>query len=93
MGKNVKLKAADGHELNAYVALPAQATAGLVVLQEAFGVNGHIRFVADGYAKDGFFVVAPALYDRVEPGLELGYEGAERKRESPWPAPPIRPTP
>jgi carboxymethylenebutenolidase len=51
--------------------------AGLVVVQEIFGVNPHIRSVADGYAKDGFLAVAPALFDRIQPGIELGYEGAD----------------
>jgi carboxymethylenebutenolidase len=48
-----------------------------VVVQELFGVNPHIRSVADGYAKDGFLAVAPALFDRIQPGIELGYEGAD----------------
>jgi carboxymethylenebutenolidase len=74
----VKLRAADGHDLSAYVALPAhEPVAALVVIQEIFGVNAHIRSVADGYAKDGFLVVAPALFDRMQHGLELGYEGAD----------------
>jgi carboxymethylenebutenolidase len=76
MSKTVKLKAGDGHELGAYVALPAgPPIAGLVVIQEAFGVNGHIRSVADGFARDGFLAVAPALFDRIERGVELGYQG------------------
>jgi carboxymethylenebutenolidase len=75
------LTADDGHQLSAYVARPAAAPlAGLVVVQEIFGVNAHIRSVADGYARDGFFVVAPALFDRVERGVELGYEGADMQR-------------
>ena len=78
MSEFVKLRAPDGHELSAYVALPAaEPAAGLVVIQEIFGVNAHIRAVADGYAKDGFLTVAPALFDRVQPGVELGYEGAD----------------
>jgi carboxymethylenebutenolidase len=80
MGEYVKLKAADGHELSAYVARPlGEPVAGLVVVQEIFGVNPHIRSVADGYAKDGFLVVAPALFDRIERGVELGYDGADRE--------------
>jgi carboxymethylenebutenolidase len=56
----------DGHELSAYVARPSgDPIAGLVVIQEIFGVNAHIRSVADGYAKDGFLAVAPALFDRI----------------------------
>ena len=74
MGEHVKLRAADGFELDAYVARPAGApVAGLVVVQEAFGVNHHIREVTDGWAKDGFLAVAPALFDRVQRGVELGY--------------------
>jgi carboxymethylenebutenolidase len=67
--------------LSAYVARPkGQPTAGLVVVQEIFGVNPHIRSVADGYAKDGFLAIAPALFDRVERNVELGYEGADREK-------------
>jgi carboxymethylenebutenolidase len=74
MGDHVKLTASDGHELDAYVAQPnAEPIAGLVVLQEAFGVNSHIRSVTDEWAKDGFLAVAPALFDRIERGVELGY--------------------
>jgi carboxymethylenebutenolidase len=54
--------------------------AGLVVVQEIFGVNAHIRSVAEGWAKDGFLAVAPALFDRIEPGVELAYEGADMDR-------------
>jgi carboxymethylenebutenolidase len=81
MGETVKLKAADGHEFDAYVARPAgEPIAGLVVIQEIFGVNSHIRDVADSYAKDGFLAVAPALFDRYERGVDLGYEGADMEK-------------
>lgn len=81
MSETVKLTAADGHQFDAYVSHPAGAPiAGLVVLQEIFGVNRHIRSVADGYARDGFLAVAPALFDRVERGVELSYDGPEAKR-------------
>ena len=71
----ITLQAADGHSFAAWVAAPAGTPrGGLVVAQEIFGVNGHIRRVADGYAADGYLVVAPALFDRVERGVELGYE-------------------
>jgi carboxymethylenebutenolidase len=81
MGETVTIRAVDGHELNAYVAKPAgEPIAGLIVIQEIFGVNRHIRSVADGYAKDGFFVVAPALFDRVERGVDLTYEGADAEK-------------
>jgi carboxymethylenebutenolidase len=81
MGKSVTIQAADGHDLSAYVAKPAgEPLAGLVVIQEIFGVNRHIRSVADSYAKDGFFAVAPALFDRAERGVELSYEGEDAKK-------------
>lgn len=81
MSETVRIKASDGHELDAYVARPSdEPIAGLVVIQEAFGVNRHIRSVADSYAKDGFLAIAPALFDRIERGVELGYEGADRQR-------------
>ncbi|HLK06326.1 MAG TPA: dienelactone hydrolase family protein [Candidatus Angelobacter sp.] len=74
MGKKINLKAADGHELDAYIAESSGPARGAIVLiQEIFGVNSHIRSVADGYASEGFHVVAPALFDRVQRNLELGY--------------------
>jgi carboxymethylenebutenolidase len=77
----IKVKASDGHELSAYVARPKGEVIGaLVLVQEIYGVNSHVRSVADGYAKDGFLVVAPAIFDRFERGLELKYEGADQKR-------------
>jgi carboxymethylenebutenolidase len=81
MSENVKLKANDGHELDAYVARPnGTPIAGLVVIQEAFGVNSHIRSVADGYARDGFLAIAPAMYDRIDRGVELGYTGDDMQK-------------
>jgi carboxymethylenebutenolidase len=81
MGQTVELKAVDGHELDAYVAMPeGEAIGALVVIQEIFGVNSHIRSVADGYAKDGFIAIAPALFDRIEKGIELTYAGDDMKR-------------
>lgn len=78
MSEHITLHASDGQALGAYVAQPeADPIATLVVVQEIFGVNAHIRSVADGYAKDGFLAVAPALFDRIEPNMELGYEGAD----------------
>jgi carboxymethylenebutenolidase len=79
--ETIKLKAADGHELDAYVARPVgEPLAGLVVVQEIFGVNRHIRSIADSFAKDGFLALAPALFDRVERGVELPYDGPEAKK-------------
>lgn len=81
MGEHVQLTAADGHKLDAYVSTPkGRPKAGLVVVQEIFGVNAHIRSVADGFAIDGFQVVTPALFDRIQPGIELGYESAGVER-------------
>ncbi|MBT9552841.1 MAG: dienelactone hydrolase family protein [Hydrogenophaga sp.] len=78
MGQFVNLTAADGFVVPAYVAAPSGAPkGGLVVLQEIFGVNSHIRSVADGYAADGYFVVAPSTFHRVQAGLELGYTEAD----------------
>jgi carboxymethylenebutenolidase len=81
MGQRITLTAADGHMLGAYVAWPSGApVAGLVVVQEIFGVNEHIRSVADGYAKDGFLAVAPALFDRIERDVDLGYGGPDAQK-------------
>jgi carboxymethylenebutenolidase len=82
MGETVQLRAKDGHVLDAYVVQPGvPAKGGLVVLQEIYGVNAHIRAVADQFAnEDGFVVVAPALFDRIERGVELNDEGEDRQR-------------
>jgi carboxymethylenebutenolidase len=80
MDERVKLKSADGFEMGAYVARPeGEPVGGLVVIQEIFGVNHHIRNVADRFANEGFFAVAPALFDRIQPNFETGYEGEERE--------------
>jgi carboxymethylenebutenolidase len=77
----IELHASDGHEFAAYVAQPGtQPTRALVIIQEIFGVNSHIRSVADGFARDGFLAVAPALFDRTERGVELSYEPADIQR-------------
>mgnify|MGYP001343501631 FL=1 len=74
MGHLVQIQAADGHSFDAYVAQPQGKPRGaVVVLQEIFGVNHHIRAVADGYALAGYYVVAPATFHRVKSGVELGY--------------------
>ena len=81
MGKMIELKASDGHKLAAYRADPAGKPRGaLVVVQEIFGVNSHIRGVADGYAADGYVAIAPALFDRTERGVEIGYSQPEIDR-------------
>ena len=74
MGEWIKLKASDGFELSAWRAEPKGAPrGGLVVVQEIFGVNAHVRSVADGFAADGYLAIAPAIFDRAEPGFDVGY--------------------
>lgn len=74
MGTIIELKSADGTTVPAYEARPAGTPIGaVVVIQEIFGVNSHIRAVADGYAADGYLAVAPAAFHRVKSGVELGY--------------------
>ena len=94
MGQTISLTAADGHRLTAYRADPAGAQrGGLVVIQEIFGVNDHIRGVCDAFADDGYRVVAPALFDRAEPGIALAYDadgmtrGRAFKAELGWDGP------
>ena len=78
MGSMIELTAADGHKFSAYKAEPAgKPRGGLVVVMEIFGVNSHIRSVADGYAADGYLVIAPAMFDRVQRGYECGYTPPE----------------
>ena len=75
MGQTIELTASDGHTLAAYRADPAGTPkAGVVVVQEIFGVNAHIRDVADDYAAQGYLAIAPAIFDRSRPGVELGYD-------------------
>ena len=79
----ITLTAADGFQLPAYVCEPAQAPKGaIVVLQEIFGVNSHIRSVADRFAAAGYLAVALALFERVERGVEMGYGPDDMKRGS-----------
>jgi len=71
---DITLTAADGFELGAYKAMPEGEPKGaVVVIQEIFGVNAHIREVADGYATAGYVAIAPALFDRQETNVQLGY--------------------
>ena len=69
----LKFRAADGHEFAAFEAGDVKAPRGLVLLQEIFGVNQHIQAVAKRLAGFGYRVLAPALFDRVKPGVALGY--------------------
>ncbi len=82
MGEMVQLRAKDGHVLDAYVVQPGvPARGGLVIVQEIFGVNAHIRAVADRFASDdGFVVVAPALFDRIERRVDLRDDGEDMQR-------------
>jgi carboxymethylenebutenolidase len=74
MGKMIELIAADGFRLSAYRAEPEGAPrGGVVVAQEIFGVNSHIKSVCDGFAKDGYVATAPALFDRYERNVDIGY--------------------
>ena len=73
-GKTIKIKSLDGHTLDGYLASPVgPPKAGLLVLQEIFGVTAHIRQVTDGFAAQGYLALAPALFDRLQRGTELPY--------------------
>ncbi len=78
MGKTLNLTASDGHRLSAYRADPeGKPRGGIVVIQEIFGVNDHIRKVTDSYAAEGYVAIAPALFDRIEPDFDVGYNEAD----------------
>ncbi len=77
MGTNINLRAKDGFELSAYTTGPSDAARGLIVVQEIFGVNAHIRDVADRFGAQGYKVIAPAVFDRVERGIDMGYSQEE----------------
>ena len=86
MGQGIELTASDGFRLAAYRADPPgpdKPRGGLVVVQEIFGVNSHIRAVCDGFAADGYVTIAPALFDRYERNFDIGYtpEDIARGRE------------
>ncbi|MGA8320316.1 MAG: dienelactone hydrolase family protein [Xanthobacteraceae bacterium] len=73
----IDITAQDGHKFSAYCAKPNNTPrGGLVIIQEFFGVNGHIRPVCDQYAADGYLALSPAIFDRVERDIELGYDEA-----------------
>jgi len=81
MSEAVKLQASDGFELDAYVARPdTKPWGGLVVVQEIFGVNQHIRSVADRFAHEGFLAIAPAIFDRVQKNVDLGFDGESMQK-------------
>ena len=81
MNEPIELNAADGHRLAAYLAVPVSTPrGGLIIVQEIFGVNSHVRAVADGFALDGYLAIAPALFDRVERGVDIGYTPEDIQR-------------
>jgi len=74
MGTMIQLTAADGHKFSAYRVEPKGKPKGaIIVVMEIFGVNSHIKKVTDEYAADGYLAIAPAMFDRVHPGLDVGY--------------------
>ena len=78
MSEFTTLMARDGHEFRAWLAPPKGAPKGaIVVIQEIFGVNSHVKSVADGYAKDGYVAIAPAMFDRLQKGYDTGYSQPE----------------
>jgi len=80
MGELNTIMARDGHEFRAYLAAPqGRARGAVVVIQEIFGVNAHMRAVTDSYAAEGYLAIAPSLFDRVRRGIELGYSAEERQ--------------
>jgi carboxymethylenebutenolidase len=80
-GQYITVKAKEGGSFKAYLALPEKGSGpGIVLLQEIFGINAYIRGVADHYAEEGYVVLAPDLFWRIEPGIELGFTEAERQK-------------
>ncbi len=72
MGEELEIRASDGHVLGACLSMPqGKARAGLVVIQEAFGVNAYVRSVCDSFAAEGYASIAPALYDRQQRGARF----------------------
>jgi carboxymethylenebutenolidase len=92
MGETIKIRSRfDGFEFAAYRAPPRDARrGGLVLVQEIFGVTDHIRELCDGFAEDGYEVIAPAFYDRLEPGFQADYSpdsvqrGMRYSQATPW---------
>jgi carboxymethylenebutenolidase len=80
MAKTIDIKTADGHTLSAFEDGPENAKRGVVVLQEIFGVNDHIKDMVEQFAAAGYKAIAPALFDRAERGIDLGYGPDDRKK-------------
>jgi carboxymethylenebutenolidase len=80
VGEFTAIMARDGHEFRAYLAAPPGKPRGaVVVIQEIFGINAHMRAVTDSYAAEGYVAIAPSLFDRVRMGIELGYTPKDRE--------------
>jgi len=74
MGRDTSIAASDGGRFSGYLSVPKSAKApGLVIIQEIFGVNDHIREVVDEYANSGYVALAPEMFWRIEPNVQLGY--------------------
>jgi carboxymethylenebutenolidase len=83
MGQFTTIMARDGHEFQAWLAAaPGRPRGALLVIQEIFGVNSHIRTVTDQFAAEGYTAIAPSLFDRVRRGIELGYTAADMQEGS-----------
>src|SRR6266852_1458882 len=79
-GKTIPIRTGDGGTFSGYLATPSSGSGpGLLLLQEIFGVNHHIRALADLYAEEGYVVLAPDLFWRIKPGIELGYSDEDFK--------------
>jgi carboxymethylenebutenolidase len=79
----IELTASDGHKFSAYRADPSGETKGaVVVVQAEFGVNAHVKKIADSFAAEGYVTIAPSLFDRIKPGVDLGYDEAAVKEGS-----------
>jgi carboxymethylenebutenolidase len=89
-GRTIELQAADGHRPSAYCAIPDKPIGAIVLAQEVFGVSKHVRGLCDDYAQQGFLTIAPSLYDRVAPGIELApteedrLKGVEIRKKISW---------
>ncbi len=81
--ERVALRVSDGSEMNAYVSRPSAVTSGpgILVFQEAFGVNAHVRDIADRFGNLGFTAIAPELFHRTAPGFEGSYDDFEAVRK------------
>lgn len=92
MGETIAYKSPfDGFEVSAYHAKPTDARrGGLLLIQEIFGITDHIRELADAFAEDGYETIAPAFYDRLEPGFAADYSqeaianGVDYSQKTPW---------